>query len=584
MKRILYSIVSAAALVYGISCAPKQSEQPHAADRKMVVYQVFTRLFGSDNPTPTLDGTLEQNGVGKFSDFTTTALDSIRAMGMTHIWYTGVVEHASVYSSDTVGGIQANHQGVIKGKAGSPYAIKDYYDVNNYLADDIPNRMQEFEALVRRTHDSGMKVIIDFVPNHVARVYHSDMAPEGVEDFGASDDNTVSFSPNNNFYYIPGKALKPKFETKYKGVDFKEFPAKVSGNDVFTHEPHIGDWYETVKLNYGVDYQNNHKTHFDTIPDTWLKMKHILLYWAAKGVDGFRCDMAEMVPSQFWGWVIGEVKNEYPHIDFIAEIYNPNSYSKYIDEGKFDYLYDKVGLYDTLKNVVKGLSPSVAISKSRAKIAAVQPHMLNFLENHDEQRIAWHEFAGSSKAGMPMMTISTLSDGIPMMVYFGQELGEEAPQATGFGGADGRTTIFDFWTIPSLQAWRNGGKFDGAALSDEQRKLRTDYISILKLSQCDPFITGEFIDITLENSGSSESVYAFARYSQERSAIVVSNLSGADVITNYTIPQRLKEQFGKEAKTLLNINSSPSSFAKVDNSGSMTLNLAPYQTIVIESK
>ncbi len=578
MKKIIYStLLSATLLACGKQPKAQESEQ---ADRKIVIYQVFTRLFGSDNPSPIYNGTLEQNGIGKFSDFSTTALDSIRSMGITHIWYTGIIEHASVYSLDTTGG---NHQGVIKGRAGSPYAIKDYYDVNNYLADNPTVRMEEFDSLLSRTHRSGMKAIIDFVPNHLARVYHSDMAPQGVENFGTKDDNTVGFAPNNNFYYIPSVELEPQFDTHHKGTPYREYPAKVTGNDVFSATPSKGDWYETVKLNYGVDYQNDRKEHFDPIPDTWLKMRDILMYWAKKGVDGFRCDMAEMVPSRFWGWVVEEVKKSYPEVVFIAEIYNPLSYGQYIDKGKFDYLYDKVGLYDTLKSVVQGRSKSIAISQSRENVAAVQSHMLNFLENHDEQRIAWHEFAGSPAAGLPMMTISTLSDNIPMMIYFGQELGERATDSTGFSGADGRTTIFDFSSVASVQAWRNGGTFDGAKLTDEQKRLRSDYISILKLAQRDPFIDGEFIDLTLHNPTSSERVYAFARESVKGSAIVVSNLSPEAIKTTYTLPLSLKEQFSKGFTCLLNLNQDTSSRVEINPQGILSLSLAPHQSIVIHN-
>ncbi len=421
----------------------RQEEGCKKTDKK-IIYQVFTRLFGSDKEDIVFNGNISENGVGKFDDFSAVALDSIAAMGVSHIWYTGIIEHASIYTIDTVGGIQKNHPNMIKGKAGSPYAIKDYYDVNAYLANNIDNRMAEFEALVERTHDAGLGVIIDFVPNHVARGYHSDSAPEGVKDFGAGDFKNVSFVASNNYYYIPGEALEPAFDVEYNGIVYEEFPAKVTGNDQFSAKPQVNDWYETIKLNYGVDYKNGKKQYFDPIPDTWVKMRDILMYWSAKGVDGFRCDMAEMVPVEFWGWAISEVKDVYPDIFFIAEIYNPEAYETYIFDGRFDYLYDKVGLYDSLRSVIQGRSSSIAISKSREKVASVQQHMLNFLENHDEQRIPWFEFAGNAEAGLPMMLVSTLSDSIPMMIYFGQEIGEESPDSTGFSGADGRTTIFDF--------------------------------------------------------------------------------------------------------------------------------------------
>ncbi len=577
-KNIKYCIIVGLSLLFSPACSPPAAA---TADQKIVIYQIFTRLFGSDNPDVVFDGALSCNGVGKFEDFTSTALDEIREMGMTHLWYTGVIEHATIYSVDTVGGLQLNHPGVIKGKAGSPYAIKDYYDVNAYLATSVEDRMAEFEALVARTHAADLKVIIDFVPNHVARGYHSDVAPLGVEGLGVGDDNSLAFSPNNNFYYIPTEALTPKFSTAVDCEPYVEFPAKVTGNDVFSASPHRDDWYETVKLNYGVDYLDSHKTYFDPIPDTWLKMRDILLFWSAKGVDGFRCDMAEMTPSEFWGWAIASVKSVYPEVVFIAEIYNPAAYATYISEGGFDYLYDKVGLYDTLKGVIQGRAPTSSISESRASIEDIQSHMLNFLENHDEQRIAWHEFAGSAEAGIPMMLVSTLSDNIPMMIYFGQELGEESSEAAGFSGADGRTTIFDFWTLPTYQAWRNGGEFDGAELSAEAKHLRRQYIELLHLSQEPLFIDGRFVDLTKLNPQSSDRVYAFARCGEESAAVVISNFASQSVTTTYNLPAELR---GMDiAKSLFDSSSSGGSVA-LNKEGELQLSLSAHQALVVELK
>ncbi len=577
MKRLIYLSVAIFSALLAISC--QQEKKPQKTD-KMIIYQVFTRLFGSDKANNVFDGNISENGVGKFDDFSSLALDSIAGMGMSHIWYTGVIEHASIYSVDTVGGIQKNHPSMIKGKAGSPYAIKDYYDVNAYLANNIDNRMAEFEALIERTHDAGLGVIIDFVPNHVARGYHSDSAPEGVSDFGANDDHSVEFLASNNYYYLPGETLEPAFDSEYNGVAYKEFPAKVTGNDQFSSKPQVGDWYETVKLNYGVDYKNGKKKHFDPIPDTWFKMRDILMFWSAKGVDGFRCDMAEMVPVEFWGWAISEIKEAYPDIFFIAEIYNPEAYEEYVFDGRFDYLYDKVGLYDSLKSVVQGRSSAIAISKSLEKVAPVQQYMLNFLENHDEQRIAWSEFAGNAEAGLPMMLISTLTDSIPMMIYFGQEIGVESPDSTGFSGADGRTTIFDFYTMPEYQKWRNRGSFDGAKLSDNQKKLRKNYVDILKIARWEElFMNGRFVDLTMNDKGSSDKVYAFMRLNDKEAAIVVSNLSNETVSTSYTLPKELQSLsfdnvlYANNSNYVLDINSN----------GTVYMEVPPYQAMVLKS-
>ena len=141
----------------------------------------MTRLFGNQTTTNKAYGTLEENGVGKFNDINETALKGIKELGTTHVWFTGVLEHATL-SDNTKLGIPLDDADVVKGRAGSPYAIKDYYDVNPDLAVDIKNRVQEFEQLINRTHAQGMKVIIDFVPNHVARFYKSEAKPEGVKD------------------------------------------------------------------------------------------------------------------------------------------------------------------------------------------------------------------------------------------------------------------------------------------------------------------------------------------------------------------------------------------------------------------
>ena len=267
----------------------------------MIIYQVVPRLFGNDNAKRKKNGTLQQNGSGRLSSFTPNCLRAIKKLGVTHIWFTGILEHATATAHEQ---IEADVPSVVKGIAGSPYAVRDYYDIDADLVEQPANRIEEFEALVRRTHRAGLGAIIDFVPNHVARTYRSDMKPDGVRDFGEADRKELGFSPQNNFYYFPNTPFAPRFDLG----NYTECPAKATGNDCFSPSPSVNDWYETVKLNYGVDYMGGGAHHFDPMPDTWLKMRDILLYWAAKGVDGFRCDMAEMVPVEFWHWVIAEVK------------------------------------------------------------------------------------------------------------------------------------------------------------------------------------------------------------------------------------------------------------------------------------
>lgn len=444
---------------------------------KFVIYQVLPRLFGNYNTTRKINGGIEENGCGKFNSFTPKALKAIKDLGVTHIWYTGVIEHAT-QTDYTKYSIPLDHPAVVKGKAGSPYAIKDYYDVDPDLAEDVPNRMAEFEAMIKRTHKEGMKAIIDFVPNHVARQYHSDVKPQGVVDLGENDHKEWAFSPLNNFYYMPGEPFSPSFDVD----DYHEYPAKATGNDVFSAQPGKNDWYETVKLNYGVFYTGGGEKQFNPTPDTWTKMRDIVMYWAAKGIDGFRCDMAEMVPVEFWEWLIPQVKKAHPQIIFIAEVYQPALYSTYIKQGHFDYLYDKVGLYDTLRNVTSRNYPVSDITRCWQNLNDLQDAMLNFLENHDEQRIASGFFSGSGMCAQPAMIVAATLTKAPVMIYAGQEFGELGMDHEGFSGMDGRTTIFDYWSVPSIANWANDGKFDGKKLTPEQRELRDFYKKLLHVT------------------------------------------------------------------------------------------------------
>lgn len=507
---------------------------------KMIIYQVFPRWFGNTNTKPVRNGSLEENGVGKFSDFTPLALSKIKELGTTHIWYTGVIEHAT-QTDYTAYHIQKDHRAVVKGKAGSPYAIKDYYDIDPDLADHVENRMEEFEALVARTHDAGMKVIIDFVPNHVARQYHSDAQYNFIEELGQNDNTSKAFDPNNNFYYIPGQPLTLPFTNDDEGLGYSEFPAKATGNDRFDAFPNCNDWYETVKLNYGVDYLNGRSKHFDPIPNTWHKMLDILRFWASKQIDGFRCDMAEMVPVEFWEWAIPLVKKDYPVI-FIAEVYNPAEYRNYIFNGHFDYLYDKVGLYDTLRAVICGQAPASNIPACWQSLEGIQSHMLNFLENHDEQRLASDFFAKDPSAGISGLMVSALMNTNPMMIYSGQELGERGMDEEGFSGLDGRTTIFDYWSVSTLRNWKNGGKYDGGKLTEKQKQLRQQYAAILNIAKNEPAITqGSFFDLMYTNEKNrffnNRNQYAFLRKHKNEVILVVANFTHSEQNVWVNIPE-----------------------------------------------
>ncbi len=510
---------------------------------KFIIYQLLLRVFGNTNEKCIPGGSFHINGSGKFSSVTPKVLENLKHLNVTHVWYTGVIEHVTKTSFEQYG-IRLDNPAVIKGEAGSPYAIKDYYDVNPYLADSVSSRMQEFEALVSRTHSAGLKAIIDFIPNHLAREYHSDSAPAGTDDFGAHDNASMAFSPKNNFYYIPGKEFDLSRIPNSNNVNnligsrfgqYFEYPAKATGNDCFSATPDINDWYETVKLNYGVDYLGGGAKYFKPHPKTWNMMRDILLFWAGKGVDGFRCDMAEMVPVEFWHWVIAKVKKEYPNVIFIAEVYNPSLYSSYLEFGGFDYLYDKVGLYDNLKVITQRyegkapwFSPASSITGNWQSLGDMQYSMLNFLENHDEQRVASDFNIGNAFRAIPELVVSLMLNTAPFMLYFGQEFGESGMLSEGFSGYDGRTSIFDYCNAPSIVRYlksldyltnaANGEEdlFAVNHLENREFELYSIYRHLFSIAMGEKAIKeGQTYDLEYANSGKvgfdSNDCFVFAR-------------------------------------------------------------------------
>lgn len=515
---------------------------------KTIIYQVLPRLFGNTNERCVKNGTLRQNGCGKLANFTPLALQKIKELGATHIWFTGLIEHATQTDYSRYG-IQPDHPAVVKGKAGSPYAIKDYYDVDPDLAMDVPGRMREFESLVERTHQAGLKFIMDFVPNHVARQYHSDQQPAGVRQLGETDNTECAFSPTNNFYYIPHTELHGRFDMlSDASLPYHEYPAKATGNDKFDAYPDKNDWYETVKLNYGIDYQGGWQRYFNPVPDTWHKMLHILLFWADKHIDAFRCDMAEMVPVEFWEWAIPQVKAQHPTVEFIAEVYNPGQYRDYIRRGHFDYLYDKVGLYDTLFAVIQGRQSAAAISACWQQVGDIQEHMLNFLENHDELRIASRFFADDPRKAIPALVVSACMNTNPMMIYAGQELGEAGMDEEGFSGQDGRTTIFDYWSPDTLRRWYNGGDFDGKKLTRDEKALLKTYTRVLNLCNSEVALReGQFFDLTYANVGgwryNERRQFSFVRKADKELILVVVNFDAEPVDIAVNLPTHLFDCF-----------------------------------------
>ncbi|MFD0798875.1 alpha-amylase family protein [Maribacter chungangensis] len=569
-------------LLLGFCCTPNLKERipmdiENKKNRKIVVYQVFTRLFGNTNTTNKPWGTIEENGVGKFNDFTTKALKEIKDLGITHIWYTGVPHHA-VINDYTQYGISNDDPDVVKGRAGSPYAVKDYYNVNPDLAVNPENRLEEFKALINRTHEQGMKVIIDIVPNHVARGYEGRTNPIGVSDFGANDDTAVAYHKDNNFYYIPGSSFKvPQWRDGYAPLGgennalangtFTEVPAKWTGNGSRLSQPDMNDWYETVKINYGVrpdgtldfeqlpqDFWNRDvQAHFEfwkgkEVPDSWNKFKDIALYWIDFGVDGFRYDMAEMVPVEFWSYMNSAIKTKNPEAFLLAEVYNPGLYREYIHKGKMDYLYDKVELYDSIKHIMQGHGWTDHIPKVLDGLQDIEHNMLHFLENHDEQRIASPEFAGDAKKGMPAMVVSATSTTAPTMLYFGQETGEPAAEHAGFGSPS-RTSIFDYIGVPSFQRWVNDKKFDGGQLTREETLLRDFYKRLLNFTIGSDALMGEYQEIHFYNkehtAGYDHRVFSYVRWIENEKTVVISNF---DSEKRYALDLRIPKEIIQEWK------------------------------------
>ena len=546
---------------------------------KIIVYQVFTRLFGNRNTTRQENGTMAENGCGKLNDFTKQALKQIADLGTTHVWFTGVIRHATQSDYQRFG-IPRNHPAVVKGKAGSPYAITDYYDIDPDLAVDVPNRMQEFEQLVERTHQAGMKVVIDFVPNHVAREYHSICKPRGVKDLGQGDDPTQGFSPQNNFYYCPGERFTPYFDLYHGEKEpYLEEPAKATGNDVFCNAPGRNDWYETVKLNYGVDYYAGRVGHFDPVPSTWKKMTDILLFWAGKGIDAFRCDMAEMVPAEFWAYATAKVKKKFPGLLFIGEVYNPGEYRHYLASG-FDYLYDKVGMYDTMRAVICHHAPASAITGAWQQTDDIRQHMLYFLENHDEQRVASDFFAASARKGLPGMVASVLMQQNPFMLYFGEEYGERGMDREGFSGNDGRTTIFDYWSVDTIcrAAWKT--------LSDEEHHIYDVHKKVLTLARKEQAVgEGVFFDLMYVN-GHLDRQYVFLRKAANDLLLVAVNFDDRPVSIGVNLPAHAFDFLGIPEKkyTATDLLNGGKQTLHLKKDGCLALQLEERGSVVLKMK
>ena len=524
---------------------------------KPIIYQILPRLWGNDKVRPKKNGTLSENGTGKFSDIDNESLEYIKWLGCSHVWYTGILRHSTQANEN---GCIASHPQFVKGKAGSPYAICDYYDVNPYLAVDPEERIQEFCNLVKRTHDSDLKVIIDFVPNHVARDYGRTTRTEGHPVLGANDDKTVHWKSENDFFYYPGQSLTLPTPVPKGMKPYDETPAMATGNNCYSPNPGVNDWYETVKINYG-----------DSHTETWDKMLDILLYWAEKGVDGFRCDMVELVPPEFMKWVISQVKKQYPSVIFIAEVYKKELYGEYVREIGFDFLYDKSGLYDTLRTVVEknvndnGMpvelwQSATGITRNWQFLSDLQPYMLNFLENHDEHRFASDFFGKDASNTFAPLHVSLLLNTAPFMIYFGEEVGERGMDEEGFSGRDGRTTIFDWWSISSVRRLRklihsglykdlNPSVIRKAGLNEEEAKTFCRFASLVRFAASDDAVRkGTTYDLCYCNMSSDgfdkNRHFAFLRDYKEHTLLIAVNFSDQEANLKLNIPAHAFEWMG----------------------------------------
>lgn len=525
--------------------------------QKPIIYQMLPRLWGNSNESPVKGGTLSENGTGKFSDIDTATLEYLKWLGCSHVWFTGILRHSTQTSE---AGCTPSHPQFVKGNAGSPYAICDYYDVNAYLADDPDKRMEEFEALIKRSHDAGLKVIMDFVPNHVSRDYGKVNPSKGHPVLGAEDDRSVHWRPENDFFYYPGQRLTLPSPVPAGYEPYEEFPAMATGNNCYNANPGVNDWYETVKINYGDDHT-----------PTWDKMYDIIDFWASKGVDGFRCDMVELVPKSFMKWMIAKAKAAHPSVIFIAEVYKKEEYNEYIRSVGFDYLYDKSGLYDTLKSIVdksvndNGMPVELwqstsGITRNWQFLSDIQPYMLNFLENHDEQRFASEFFGGDAMKTLAPLYVSLFLNTAPFMIYFGEEVGEKGMDHEGFSGRDGRTTIFDWWSIASVRRLRkmissgayktlDAGKIAMAGLERGEAELFCRFAEAIRTAAADEAVRkGSTYDLCYCNMSSDgfdkNRHFAFLRDFEEHTLLIATNFSQYEAKMKLVIPEHAFDWMG----------------------------------------
>lgn len=544
--------VSDARVDTGVTDTAADASTPSSPMRR-VIYQLPVRLFSNTNATRMWAGTREQNGVGKFSGITARALTSLQALGVTDLYLLGALRQATLTDHSTVDPrLSADDPDIVKGRAGSYYAVRDYYDVSPDYADVPANRMAEFEALVARAHAAGLRVLIDFVPNHVARSYASVVFPD--RDFGRGDARDMFFRNANNYFYLAdpaGQSLMLARPATWNPTDVvfdgryaSEAVPRATGNNLTSPNPSANDWYETVKLNYGFNFVSQEPSYSPT-PNTWTRMDEILLYWQSKGVDGFRCDFAHYVPDSAWLYLLRRARERDPNVYFAAEAYE--HLNELLADG-FDDVYFDAG-YDALKRVYQGQSNLEMLGQSLAPLTGgAAQRFLVYLENHDERRMASvvvstgladdSGFGGAAAIHQlgPTLFLRSRSN---ILLYSGQELGEAGAGNEGFGGEDGRSTIFDYWSMPTMVPWVQGG-FEDASLSADALALRNYYRDLLTLTQ-DPAMRGA----RAEMLSAPADGYAFARFADGAGELLL-------VVSNFSASRRLQGQVSVPRSVLEN--------------------------------
>jgi len=324
-----------------------------------------------------------------------------------------------------------------------------------------------------------------------------------------------------------------------------------------------------VKLNYGHDFRKGANTSeledLDSVPDTWLKLDQVIEYWQSMGVDGFRCDMAHMVPISFWKWLVARGRDRDEHVYFTGEAYDSdptkltegNVLHQLLDSG-FDSVYDSRS-YDLVKGIYEEGKWANDLDELLWDHKRLHK-MLRYIENHDEVRVAspgnWGDWGASVGKAATAVIMGTGRSG--MLLYSGQEVAENAAEAEGFSKADGRSSIFDYWSGEQLCKWTNQLKFDGGRLDQYQQDLRAWYAWWYNLMHEPEFRCGEVFGLNNYNKENTKFgrlegetvsghwIYAYLRYTEELISLVVVNLHPEIEWENLTV--WLPDQFVKYFK------------------------------------